>query len=36
MAAIGVGVAMFEGKGEIPGIAVFFALLAFYTIRRLK
>ena len=35
IAAIGVGVAMFEGKPAAMGIAAFFGLLAFYTIRRL-
>ncbi len=35
IAAIGVGIAMFEGKSDVLGIAVIFALLAFYSIRRL-
>ncbi|MFG6375084.1 MAG: hypothetical protein K1W05_03985 [Desulfovibrio sp.] len=35
IAAIGVGVAMFENKPGLLGLAIIFALLAFYTIRRL-
>ncbi len=33
--AIGVGVAMFENKPGLLGLAIIFALLAFCTIRRL-
>ena len=35
IAAIGVGVAMFENKPGLLGLAIIFALLAFCTIRRL-